>query len=220
MRFSHKAIFRGRITGLLAECYQYLCYGRLLNAIFSTPVTVETPFPKIVLREMNIEVEIYNHKPRLISERSGLFVVCNHPTGIIDGIILIHYFQTLGFNVKILAREYLAGVEGFGDYVFGIPFELNKDTVKRHVEARERAIAHMAEGGVVVAFGSGFVSREIDGRFVDEKWTNTVATIAKAAPRVLPCYLSSPPSLLFRLCSKYSKAAQRAFQLFEVGFNF
>lgn len=212
--YNTTVLFKTKLGRFLMGAYQFLFSRHVMNRIFALRETVEGNFATAIVREMQIQIRVFNPSQTTVG-RQGTFVVANHPTGVLDGVVLLHLLEAQGLNVRILAREFLSEVKGLSDYVIPLPFDLTVQNVSKHKKARDLAFEHINSGGSVIAFGSGFVSTWYEGRFQDEPWTMMVAKIACQSPIVQRVRLDVPISRFYRLVSRGPRPIQRFFLLRE-----
>ncbi len=134
--------------------------------------------------------------------RTGrVVVVCNHPTGLADGVAVDEVLKPLRPDRIYFANADARRISPRLDEIF-IPVEWvqakrTRDTVRLTVRRAQQALE--AERALVI-FPAGRISRRRDGVLADLAWASSALSLARRhhAP-VLPIHLAGPPSRLFRL---------------------
>lgn len=139
--------------------------------------------------------------------RAGRFVaVCNHPTGIADGLAVYDALRAVRTDLSFYANADAQRVAPRFDEVL-IPVEWRPERRTRHgarvALARTREI--MAAEGALVVFPAGRLARRTGGVLRDPDWAASAFSVARkfAAP-ILPLRLTGPPSTLFHFFDRFS----------------
>lgn len=185
--------------------YLFLDYGRarrMADAIAPLPGREALDFISDLLA-LKVEAEGLARAPR-----SGrLLVVCNHPTGIADGLAVWDALKAVRSDVVFYANADAHRVaRGFHDVL--IPVEWVEDkrtregaraTLRRTREALE------AEQALVVFPAGRLARRGPSGRLADPTWAPTAFSFARKldAP-ILPIHVWGPNSTLFHVFDKMS----------------
>lgn len=123
-----------------------------------------------------------------------LLVVANHPYGVAEGLALAEIFLQRRADVRFLANTLLRAIPEFAPLV--VPVDVFKSGVNG--ASIRAALRHLREGGVLIVFPSGEVSR-FDWRsrqIADPPWSPTVAALARrGGARVLPVFVEGRPRL-------------------------
>jgi putative hemolysin len=136
-----------------------------------------------------------------------LVVVCNHPTGIADGIAVRDALSLVREDLCFYANaDALRVSPRFGEVLIPVEWVASKrsrEKARRLLEATRNVLE--AERALVVFPAGRLARRQADGRLADPPWAPTAVSIARrhAAP-VLPIHLSGPWSTLFHLFHKVS----------------
>ena len=98
---------------------------------------------------------------RRIPRSGATVIVANHPTGMLDGLVLLALLRDIRPDVKILANNVLGAVPELAPLL--IPLDLAKPT--RNTAALRTAIGHLVDGGVLIVFPVGRgVRRPLESR--------------------------------------------------------
>lgn len=172
------------------------------------------------LRVLNIDVDIKYLNNVEVPEKESLIVVCNHPYGITDGILLGKILSFYRDDYMFLANEALQKIPEICERI--IPLELNtldKKEKSNNISAIRRAHSHLTDGGALVIFPGGEVSSS-SGIFntpVDSKWSSLPVKLSKSFQcPILPVYIHGRSSYLFQLVTKISFSLRKYFLFREV----
>ena len=125
-------------------------------------------------------------------------VVCNHPYGMIEGVIIAHLLTSLRSDTKIMANVGLKMFKEIDDYfIFANPL---KPQVAINNSAIKQCFRHIKHEGLLVIFPAGRVSfyHSDKQRITDGDWNRLAVKIAtKTATPILPVFISGTNSKLF-----------------------
>lgn len=128
-------------------------------------------------------------------------VVCNHPFGGLENILLIRMLSQVRNDIKIVDTQLLQKIDPIADYFLEIDF-LQKKGDKRLVNSGfEKATEHLSLGGLLVVFPAGEVS-QFDSTMViaDKQWNyNALKFIKQQRVPVVPVHFHGNNSRLFYL---------------------
>ena len=134
-------------------------------------------------------------------------VVCNHPTGIADGVAVFDAIKQRRTDMIFFANADAIRVSPRLDETI-IPVEWVHD---KRTREKTRATLNAAREAFeaercVVMFPAGRLAREKDGVLADPEWAPTAASMARKydAP-VVPLHVTGPYSRLFHLFDKVSQ---------------
>jgi putative hemolysin len=129
-----------------------------------------------------------------------LIVVCNHPTGIADGIAVYEALKTVRSDLCFYANADAHRVSPrFGEVLIPVEWVEAKRTRQTARLTLEETRTVMEAERCLVVFASGRLSRrQADGRLSDPPWAPTAVAVArKHKAAVLPIHVSGPWSTLF-----------------------
>jgi len=134
-------------------------------------------------------------------------VVCNHPTGIADGVAVFDAIKQRRTDMIFFANADAIRVSPRLDETI-IPVEWVHD---KRTREKTRATLNAAKEAFeaercVVMFPAGRLAREKNGVLTDPEWATTAASMARkyGAP-VVPMHVTGPYSRLFHLFDKVSQ---------------
>lgn len=133
-------------------------------------------------------------------------VVCNHPTGIADGVAVHDAIkQRRGDAVFFANADALRVSPRLSETVIPVERVYEKRTREKTRATLNAAKAAFEAERCVVMFPAGRLAREQNGLLTDPEWAPTAASLARkyGAP-VVPMYVTGPYSRLFHLFDRIS----------------
>ncbi|MEL6645201.1 MAG: lysophospholipid acyltransferase family protein [Pseudomonadota bacterium] len=171
------------------------------------------------LKIMGIDLTTPEDEIRRIPAEGPVIIVANHPHGLIDGMVLAELVGRVREDYKILTRSLLTGVEEISRFMIPVAFPHEEDAVRKNLEMRKRAMAHLADGGVVVLFPSGVVasSETMFGPAVEAEWNPfTAKMIQRSGATVVPIRFSGQNSRWYQIANRVSPTIRQGLLLHEV----
>jgi len=134
-----------------------------------------------------------------IPESGSAIVVCNHPFGGLESILLIHVLSQIRSDIKIISNQLLQKIDPIKEFFFEIdPFVKKNDHALVNV-VTEKVTNHLAKGGILCLFPAGAVS-QFDATHVlsDKQWNySTLKFIKQQKVPVVPVHFQGNNSRLF-----------------------
>jgi putative hemolysin len=127
-------------------------------------------------------------------------VVANHPTGALDGLVLLSLVARRRPDVKLLANHWLGHVGALRDEL--ILVDAFGDPRRSSLRALRDAVRRLRAGGALCVFPSGTVSHLHlrSGAVIDPSWRDGVARLVRlTGSAVVPCFIEGRNSQLFQL---------------------
>lgn len=135
-------------------------------------------------------------------------VVCNHPTGIADGLAVHDAIRTVREDVIYFANaDALRVSPRLAESVIPVEWVTAKRTREKTRATLLAAKDAFEAERCVVMFPAGRLARvDAEGRLTDPEWATTAASLARkyAAP-VTPIHVAGPSSRLFHLFDRFSQ---------------
>jgi len=134
-------------------------------------------------------------------------VVCNHPTGIADGIAVCDAIRKRRADAIYFANaDALRVSPRLGEVVIPVEWVVGKRTRDKTRATLDAAKAAFEAGRCVVLFPAGRLARVgKDGQLTDPDWAPTAVSLARKyqAP-IVPIHVTGPNSTLFHLFNRVS----------------
>jgi putative hemolysin len=134
-------------------------------------------------------------------------VVCNHPTGIADGVAVYDLLKTVrGDSIFFANADALRVCPGFAETLIPVEWVRKKRSLEKTKLTLKAANEAFARERAVVIFPAGRLARRIEGRIQDPEWEPSAVSLARRhkAP-VLPIHVAGPYPFLFHTFSALSK---------------
>lgn len=161
------------------------------------------PFQEAALDELGVTYHLKDRELNHIPHTGPAIIVSNHPTGALDGIILIDLLSKVRPDVKFMGNFLLERIEPLKRYFINVdPFD-NK--TRSNVSGMRRSMEHLAAGGVLMVFPAGEVATWQKGfrDIKDKEWEpSAVKFIQRAGVPVIPLHIDTANSTLFHLMGK------------------
>jgi putative hemolysin len=185
--------------------YALLDYGKargMADAISAMPGRAALDY---VSQLLSLQVEVRNLART--PPKGRLVVICNHPTGIADGLAVYDALSLVRPDLCFYANaDALRVAPGLADVLIPVEWveaKRTRETARRTLE--ESRIALEAERCLVIFPSGRLARRPPDGRLQDPPWASSAVSVARRrqAP-VLPVHVAGPWSTLFHLFHQVS----------------
>lgn len=189
-----------KLTALrkLADGYENVVTQGLESASARYP----DEFSEMVTEYLKVSAPLSDTDLSRVPREGPTVLVCNHPYGGIEGIILINILKKLRPDSKILANFILGRVQELRhNFIFVDPFGSSSSTKKNSQPLRD-AMRHLDQGGLLATFPSGTVSHfQWKSRQVsDPAWNPNIARLIRhSKASVVPLFFEGHNGLLFQL---------------------
>lgn len=135
-------------------------------------------------------------------------VVCNHPTGIADGVAMVDAVRQRRSDAIFFANaDALRVSPRLAEIVIPVEWVVDKRTREKTRATLQAAREAFEAERCVVLFPAGRLARvDKDGRLIDPPWAPTAASLARKynAP-VVPMHMTGPYSRLFHLFDRFNQ---------------
>ncbi|MDP3746519.1 MAG: 1-acyl-sn-glycerol-3-phosphate acyltransferase [Phenylobacterium sp.] len=142
-----------------------------------------------------------------IPTKGRVILICNHPTGIADGIAVFDAVKAVRPDVCFYANSDAHRVSpGFDEVLIPVEWVEAKRTRERTRLTLQMTREAMEAERALVIFPAGRLARRgPDGRLSDPEWQTSALSLARKyeAP-VVPMHLSGPSSTLFHFFNRFS----------------
>jgi putative hemolysin len=173
-----------------------LGFNRLNDSYAATQEFLGNDVTAHYLFQHNIKYVVDETSLKNIPEKGSCIFVCNHPTGMLDGIVLIDLISRARPDVKFLGNFLLGRMNVLENFFIEVdPFDASNPL---NVRGIKMALQHIKEGKSLAIFPAGEVSTVHGFRIRDKKWPNSVLKfIRKVNVPVVPIYMSGTNSFSF-----------------------
>ena len=128
-------------------------------------------------------------------------VVCNHPFGAVEGLLLVKMLRRVRPDVRVLANYMLGAVPEMREHLIEVDPFGKSGSQSRNISGLKGALGWLKQGGLLAVFPSGEVSSLVVRRkmVADPEWNPIVAgLIRKSGARVVPVFFDGRNSDLFQ----------------------
>lgn len=149
------------------------------------------------LLALKVEVRGLEHLPAA----GRAVLVCNHPTGVADGLAVYEGLKTRRPDITFYANADACRIcPRLDEALIPVEWVEAKRTLELTRRLLERTKAELKAGRPLVIFPAGRLAIVQDGRLTDKPWQTSAVSIARwcDAP-IVPLHLSGPWSTLFHL---------------------
>ena len=197
---------RGQFVRLIAPLADRIMGLSKLRRFYDTHLAEihdRDEFTGKILSALEIEVLGAEALAERVPAEGSLIVVCNHPYGAMEGVILSHHLGRVRYDTKILANRGLMMIQELRDYlIYTQPLLPNDPKNRSSIRECNR---HVASGGLLAVFPAGRVAyyQEEKSRVADGKWNRLPVSIAqRSGADVLPVHFSGGTSQLFQMLGR------------------
>ena len=194
---------RGWIARLQARLIMKVAALKKINRLYESAFSYEGPYPEGLLYNLGVSYDVAPSDLKNIPASGPAIVIANHPTGALDGMILIDLLSKARPDVKFMGNFLLSRIGPLKRFVIDVdPFDAKSGG---NVSGIRESLQHLSGGGLLVIFPAGEVATWQRGfRDVkDRPWPESVLKfIRKAQVPVVPVYIEASNSRTFRLAGK------------------
>ena len=142
-----------------------------------------------------------------IPEKGACLFVCNHPTGIADGIAVYDVIKHIRDDSCFFANVDICRIcPRLEDNVVPVVMPAEERTMESSKETLRQATQALKNGRAVVIFPSGSLARKQGGELQEKPWEETPFTLArKHELTIIPVHVAGPSSSLFHFFDLFSK---------------
>jgi putative hemolysin len=155
------------------------------------------------LLDVRVEVTGLERAPR----QGRVVFVCNHPTGIADGVAVYDALKPIRPDILFYANSDAHRVcPQFDEVLIPVEWVEAKRTRDRTRLTLEMSKAAFEAEKALMIFPAGRLARRVNGVLTDPEWMSTAISLArKHACPVVPMHLDGPYATLFHVFDRFSK---------------
>ena len=134
-------------------------------------------------------------------------IVCNHPTGIADGVAMYDAIRRVRQDAIFFANaDTIRVAPRLNESIIPVEWVYEKRTRDKTRQTLSAAKQAFAEERCIVMFPAGRLARVENGLLTDPPWESSAASLARKhnAP-IVPVYMTGPTSKLFHTFDKFSQ---------------
>jgi putative hemolysin len=150
------------------------------------------------LFQHNIKYVVDETHLKNIPQKGSCVFICNHPTGMLDGIVLIDLISRIRPDVKFLGNFLLGRMDVLSDFFIEVdPFDAKNS---QNIKGIKTALRHVKDGNCLAMFPAGEVSTVHGFRIQDKRWPNSIMKfIRKVNVPIVPMFMSGKNTPAFHI---------------------
>jgi len=187
------------VKSLIAWLFGFSYLKKLYQRNYNN-LDLKNNFWQKTLALFNIKYSILNSER--ISKSDATIIVCNHPFGLVDGLIIADTVAKRRNDYRILINDEISQIDHIKKYLFPLKLDGKKESIKFNLKSKNDAIQYLNNGGALIIFPSGEVAtrEKVFGKAIEKKWQSILgAIIRKTEATICPVYFQGENSFLFHL---------------------
>lgn len=192
---------------------------RLIRDFERTGAPVGAPFWPKAIKQMGITIETPPEEIALIPKEGPVVLVSNHPSGLVDGMVLAEMVSRVRSDFKILTRSLLTGIPEVEQFMIPVPFPHEDNARELGLQMRDDTMKHLKAGGVIILFPAGKVAMSEGwwGPAVEGEWNVFTHKIVRSSgATILPVYFPGQNSRAFQIANQLSDTIRQGLLLYEI----
>lgn len=174
-----------------------------LNSLYTevSDTKEDRSFVEQALKTLGVKFTVDGQPVSRIPKKGPLVAVCNHPFGVLEGLLLINILKEVRSDIKIMANSMLGMVPEMDEMIIRVDPFGSADAAKKNIAGLKKSMRWIKDGGMLVVFPAGEVSSlKVGKRMVaDPKWSPMIGRIIrKTGSDVLPVFFEGRNSGLFQ----------------------
>lgn len=136
-----------------------------------------------------------------IPKTGPLVAVCNHPFGVLEGLLLVKILREVRSDIRIMANFMLGKIPEMDELIIEVDPFGKADSAKKNIAGLKASMRWIKNGGMLVVFPAGEVSslKVKKAMVADPQWSPMVGRIIrKTGAPVLPVFFDGRNSGLFQ----------------------
>jgi putative hemolysin len=222
-RLSYSGTFKNPVKIYSIRIIEWLTAKvRLLSLIRSfekSGAPVGAPFWPKAIRHMGIRIETPPEEIARIPATGPVVVVSNHPSGLVDGMVLAEMVNRVRSDFRILTRSLLTGIPEVEEFMIPVPFPHEDNARELGLQMRDDTMKHLKAGGVIILFPAGKVAMSEGwwGPAVEGEWNVFTHKIVRSSgATIVPIYFPGQNSRLFQIANQISDTLRQGLLLHEI----
>jgi len=208
LMFGKKDMFMSLLVEIMMTVLDIKKLNKIYNELYDAGDEMCTAFLKV----LNIELNVSKTGQKNIPASGAAIMIANHPTGILDGIMMMEVLLKIRPDIKFMGNFLLNRLDPVAKYFISVdPFDTKNQALNR--KGIRQSIEHLRNEGLLVIFPAGEVATWQKGvsKIEDKKWENSILKfIQKANVSVIPAWIEAGNSLVFHLAGKINPLLRTA----------
>ena len=161
----------------------------------------DAPFIEQAMDALGVTFEVEGQPVSRIPKTGPLVVVCNHPFGVLEGLMLMKILREVRSDIKIMANFMLTKIPEMEDLIIEVDPFGKADSAKKNIAGLKETMRWLKGGGALIVFPAGEVSslKVKKAMVADPEWSPMVGRIIrKTGASVAPVFFDGRNSGLFQ----------------------
>ncbi|MBP9181944.1 MAG: lysophospholipid acyltransferase family protein [Fuscovulum sp.] len=192
---------------------------RLIRSFEKSGAPFGAPFWPKAIRHMGIRIDTPPEEIARIPATGPVVVVANHPSGLVDGMVMAEMVNRVRSDFKILTRSLLTGIPEVEEFMIPVPFPHEENARELGLQMRDETMKHLKAGGVIILFPAGKVAMSPGwwGPAVEGEWNVfTHKIVRQTGATILPIYFAGQNSRAFQIANQLSDTLRQGLLLYEI----
>ena len=192
---------------------------RLIRSFEKSGAPFGAPFWPKAIRHMGIRIDTPDAEIARIPATGPLVVVANHPSGLVDGMVMAEMVNRVRSDFKILTRSLLTGIPEVEEFMIPVPFPHEDNARELGLQMRDETMKHLKAGGVIILFPAGKVAMSEGwwGPAIEAEWNVFTHKIVRSSgATILPIFFPGQNSRAFLIANKVSDTVRQGLLLHEI----
>jgi len=174
-----------------------------LNSIYTALKEGENnaSFADKVLDLLGVRFTVAGQPVSRVPKNGPLVAVCNHPFGVLEGLLLVRVLREVRTDIKVMANFMLGMIPEIGEFIIEVDPFGNSESAKKNISGLKESMRWLRNDGMLVVFPAGEVSslRVKKGMVADPAWSPMIGRIIrKTGAAALPVFFDGRNSGLFQ----------------------
>ena len=177
------------------------------------------PFWPKAIRHMGIRFDTPAEEIARIPATGPVVVVANHPSGLVDGMVMAEMVTRVRSDFRILTRSLLTGIPEVEEFMIPVPFPHEDNARELSLKMRDDTMAHLKSGGLIIIFPAGKVAMSEGwwGQAVEAEWNVFTHKIVKSTgATIVPMRFPGQNSRMFQIANQLSDTLRQGLLLYEI----
>ena len=161
----------------------------------------EGRFAERAMELLGVKFQVDGQPVHRIPRTGPLVAVCNHPFGVIEGLLLVNILRGVRSDIRIMANFMLGKIPEMDELLIEVDPFGKAESAKKNIAGLKAAMRWLKDGGMLVVFPAGEVSSlKVNKAMVaDPEWSPMVGRIIrKTGADALPVFFDGRNSGLFQ----------------------
>jgi putative hemolysin len=171
------------------------------------------------IRHMGIRIDTPPEEVARIPVTGPVVMVANHPHGLVDGMIMAEMVSRVRPDFRILTRSLLSGIPEIEEFMIPVPFPHEANARELGLEMRDKTMAHLKLGGLVILFPAGRVanSETFFGAAVEAEWNVfTHKMVRQSGATIVPIHFTGQNSRYYQIAALMGASLRQGLLLYEI----